>query len=146
MEKDKINNYLAEAAERILKRAEANKGHEYEGLWLTVNYAVSRGGYIKQIGPRAFGLFIVIRTYMNKQKISHPQLRTLKALTGLSINTLRKDIDILVQHGWLKKSVDKNSKGEFTVTQYSILQTDLIRGTGDPSFRVKPVSRIDNGE
>ncbi len=142
---NKVNNLLAEAANRIAIRAEENKGYEYEGFWLTLNFAVVRGGHAKKIGLRALGLYITLRTFMNKDKIAYPKLTTLRNTTGLSINTIRKDIDRLVENGWIRKTVKKNNKGKFAVTIYTILQTDLIRGTGDPSFRRCPVSRINIG-
>ncbi|MFA6944276.1 MAG: helix-turn-helix domain-containing protein [Pedobacter sp.] len=141
----KIGETIPNALDRIKERAIANKGYECEGFYFTVNYMTARGGYIKQIGPRAFGVFAVIRTFMNKDKISFPELKTIRTLTGLNIGTIRKDISILEKYGWLRKIVKRNNKGQYEVSHYLILQTDLVRGTGNPSYRKKPISRFNNG-
>ncbi len=146
MENKKVKNLLQDAAERIAARAEANKGYEYENYFLTVNYAAIKGGHVRQIGLRAFGLFIVLRTFMNKEGVAFPKLSTLCRYSGLSINTIQKDVDILIKNGWVKKTVTRKKDGTFEVARYFILQKDLIRGTGDPSFKKSPVSRSDNGD
>lgn len=146
MENKQIRNYLSEAADRVLARKEANKGHEYEGYWFSVNYAAIRGGYMAEIGARQFSVFLAIRSFMNvKTKIAYPQLNTLKKYTGLCINTIRKDTDTLQEKGWIKKIIERDAKGKFSVTKYLILQTDIVRGAGEPSFRKEPISRRDNG-
>ncbi len=146
MENKQIKDYLAEAATKIMERAEANKGYEYENYWISVNYAMARGGYMKTIGPRAFGIFVVIRSFMNhKTKIAFPKLKTIHELTGLNVGTVRKDTSLLEKHGWIKRVVEKDNKGKFAVTKYIILQNDLVRGSGDPSFNKKPVTRLING-
>lgn len=140
-----LKNYIAEAAERIVRQAEANKGYEYESYWTTVNHALARSGYMKVIGLRTFGLFMVIRSFANINNEAFPKLETLKRLTGLSVNTIRKDLDQLEKHGWIRISGKRQLKGKYEANCYLILQRDYVRGSKDQSFRKKPVSRFDKG-
>jgi len=133
MDKLKIN--FDNKIKELKDRAEANKGLEFINFWVKVSHVAPRGGYIKQIGARAFGVFIVIRSYMSKDYIAFPSLSTIAYLSGCSITTTQKEIATLIKYGWIKKiGRAKNPQGRFGNTEYLIVQTDVVRGTGDVSF------------
>ena len=104
-----------------------------------------RSGYMRIIGLRAFGLFMVIRSFANVENKAFPMLGTIKSLTGLSINTIRKDLDHLEKQGWIRISGKRQLKGKYEANCYLILQRDYVRGSKDLSFKKKPVSRFDKG-
>lgn len=113
--------------------------HDYRFLWTKVSFAVARDGHIRLIGARAFGVFMVIRTFMDKDRIAYPSLRTIAYLSGCSVTTIQKEIATLINNNWLKKvGRAKNPQGKFGNTKYLILERDLIRGTGEPSFMKQP--------
>lgn len=133
--KIKVENKIKELKEK----AKANKSLEYRYLWVKVSFAVARGGYIRDIGAQAFGVFIIIRTFMDKDYIAYPSLSTIAYLSGCGVSTIQKEIATLENDGWLKKAGRViNPDGKFGNTKYRITQTDLIRGTGDVSFAKQP--------
>lgn len=145
MDMDNISKSLPKSLERLKERSKQVRGLEYRYLWMKVNFAIARDNYIKTIGAQAFGVFIVIRTYMNKEGIAYPSLRTIAYQSGCSIGTVEASLGKLIAHGWLRKVGRVMDKGKYGNTKYQILQNDLIRGTGDPSFMNKPVLKIDSG-
>jgi hypothetical protein len=145
MDMESINNLIPETLKQLKSRSDANKGHEYEYLWVKVSFALTRGGHMHRIGARAFGVFMVIRAYMNKDGVSFPSLKTIAKESKLSVNTIKKDVDILIAYKWIRKINKRNQKGMYETTNYQILENDLVRGTNSKSFLSNPVSRIDNG-
>lgn len=143
---EKIDKSLPDVVRRLNESSKQTKGLEYRYLWVKVNFAVVRDGHIRQIGARAFGVFIVIRTYMNKEDIAFPSLKRIAWDSRLSINTVKKDIQALIKHRWLIQTVGRNEQGRFDNAEYLILEKDLIRGTNSQSFMKQPVSSIDNGD
>lgn len=140
-----IGKSLPESLARLKKRSKQIKGLEYQYLWVNVNFAIARDNYIKAIGARAFGIFFVIRTYMNKEGVAYPSLRTIAFQSGCSIGTVEASLVKLIEKGWLKKVGRVMDKGKYGNTKYQILQKDLIRGTGDPSYMKQPVAKFANG-
>ncbi|MCL4366708.1 helix-turn-helix domain-containing protein [Patescibacteria group bacterium] len=131
--------------ERYRQRSEANKGIENHFLWTRVNFSTARDGHIRKLGANAFAVFMVIRTYMDKEKIAYPSLARIAYQSNLSVRTVEKALNKLVDEGWIKKVGRMIDKGKFGNTRYLILQHDLIRGTDDPSFMSKPIANIANG-
>lgn len=137
MDNLKIN---AEARIKELKeKGKSNKGLEYRYLWVKVSFAVAKGGYIKDIGAQAFGVFIIIRSFMDKDFIAYPSLSTIAYLSGCGVSTIQKELATLENNDWLKKAGRViNPDGKFGNTKYRITQTDLVRGTGGVSFAKQP--------
>ncbi len=135
---------IVEAQKQRIKRR--NQPLSYDNLWVKVNLATFRDEYMADIGARAFGVFMVIRSFMGKEYISYPSLRTLAKKTKLSITTIQSDIKILEDHGWIHISTPKRKNGRYQNNIYKILQTDLIRGTNQPDFITEPILKRTNGE
>lgn len=131
----------------IKKQSEKLKGKEYRYLWVSVNFAVVKDLHIQKIGLKAFGIFFVIRVFMNKEGIAYPSLGWIAHCSDCSMGTVRKEIEKLIECGWLKKEGRvKREDGKFGNTQYRILEKDLIRGTGQEGFMSKPLSNLGNGD
>jgi hypothetical protein len=140
-----LKDVAKDIEEKIKKRAEKNKGLHYRMLWVKVSFATARDGHIRDIGARAFGVFFVIRTFMDKEGFAYPSLKTISYLSGCSLVTAKKEIDKLVDEGWIKKSRRKRTVGgKFDSNLYEILQRDLIRGTNESSFLKEPVLKSSN--
>lgn len=142
---DKIDKTLPDVIRRLNENAKQTKELAYRFLWVKVNFSVVRDGHMRQVGARAFGVFFVIRTYMNKNNVAFPSLKRIAYDSKLSVNTVKKEIQILIKHGWLIQTVERNENGRFENAEYLILENDLIRGTNSQSFMKQPVSKIDNG-
>lgn len=117
----------------------------YKSLWLRVGYAVVRDGHIRQMGTRAFAVFIIIRTYSSQDNIAFPSLRRIAFLSGCSIRTVQKEIEKLVKMGWIEKYKARDFNGKYKRNNYHIMENDLIRGTDQPSFTDHPVADIADG-
>ena len=146
MDMENIKDSLRGSIDRLKEQSRANKGFEYQSLWMKISFAAARDGHIRILGTKAFTVFIVIRTYMNKDKIAYPSLKTISHQSGLSIKTVEVAIDKLIDAGWIEKTGRVLNRGKFGNTKYFIRQRDLIRATGDPSFMKEPVVKITNGE
>ena len=142
---DNIGKSLPLSLQRLKERTKQVKGLEYQYLWVSVNFAIARDNHIRRIGVQAFGIFMIIRTYMDKEHVAYPSLRTIAYQSGCSVGTVCAAINRLAINGWIKKIGRQMVKGKYGNTKYLILQTDLIRGTGDPSYMNKPVTKFDNG-
>lgn len=139
MQPVKVANLISNYKDLIKKRAGGTE-RSYRSLWVTVNFAVVRDQYIRTIGARAFGVFMVIRAFTGKDKKSYPSLNSIAFLSGCSITTIRKEINILIKNGWLEKSINKRGgNGRFENSIYTILETDLIRGTRQKGFMQQPL-------
>jgi len=143
-----LDDTVKDRVEYLKKLKVKNAGFEYRQLWILLNFALVKDGLMKRIGAEAFGIFIVIRIFMNnKDNIAYPSLKTISRLSGSSLSTVRRKIGILERHGWLKKlDHKKKDKGKFSNTRYKILQTDFIRGSNQPGFMKKPLSNMNNGD
>lgn len=147
MDMDQIGSSLGKSLEDIRQRAEKNKGKEYRHLWVRVSFAVVKDKHIKKIGARAFGVFMVIRAYMDKDGIAYPSLETVAYQSGCSVGTIRKEISRLEQNGWISKDGHVRYKdGRFGNAKYRILERELIRGSGQRGFMDVPVTNCDDGE
>lgn len=142
---DNIGKALPISLERLRERSKQTRGLEYRYLWVKVSFAVARDKHIREIGAQAFGIFMIIRTYMNKDSIAFPSLATIAYQSGCSVGTIQSEIKKLIEHNWLKKAGRINIKGKYGNTKYLIVERDLIRGTKDPSFMEKPIAKITNG-
>jgi len=143
-----IGEFAQSRVEEIKKLSIDNAGKEYRSLWVAINFAVVKDSYIKQISAQAFGIFMVIRAFMNnKNNIAYPALETIANLSDCSVSTVRREINKLEKYGWIKKvGMKRNKKGSFGNMQYQILQTDLIRGSNQPGFMKKPLVNMNNGK
>lgn len=146
MEMENINNLMPAAIERLKSRSNKTNRSEYEYLWVKVSFALTRGGNMRSIGARAFGVFMVLRAYMNKEQISYPSLKKIAWESKLSINTVKKEIDKLILGGWIKKVNRRNKRGMYETTNYQIIENNFVRGTNSKSFLVDPVLKVDNGD
>ncbi|HEC66013.1 MAG TPA: helix-turn-helix domain-containing protein [bacterium] len=136
----------SEYIKRLEKRAKKNRGKEYRNLYLRISYAIAKDGHIKRVGARAFGVFIVIRTYMDREGIAYPSLRTIAYQSGCGVGTVQREIKRLIQEDWLAKEGRVETKdGKFGNTKYRIIETDLTRGSGQKGFLAKPLTNRDNG-
>lgn len=119
--------------------------NKYRSLWLRVGYAIVRDGHIRRLGARAFVVFMVIRTYSNKENIAFPSLTRIASLSGCNVRTVQKEIKRLEQEGWIKKRKTRGLSGKYERNRYEILENDLIRGSGEQSFIDYPVEENTNG-
>lgn len=143
---EKLKPQLNKSFAKLIKEGEENKGKEYRFLWITVNFAVAKDNHIALIGARAFGVFMVIRTYMDKDNLAWPSLRTIAYQSGCSVTTSQKEIKTLIDKGWLRKTGrTPRQSGHWGNTIYQILQQDLIRGTGQKGFIEQPLVDNTNG-
>ncbi len=119
----------------------------YKHLYLRVSYAITRDGHIRGIGVKAFGIFLILRTYANFENIAFPSLRTIARLSGFSVKTVEKQIKILEDKGWIEK-LDRIRKanGKFGSMQYQILEDDLVRGSEGDNFIDYPVVKNASGK
>jgi len=133
---------------KIKERSEANSGKEYRSLWVSVNFATAKDGHIRRIGADAFGIFMVIRAYMDTDsQTAYPSLVRIAYLSGCSVTTVRKKIAVLIEEGWLKKANRiRTREGKYGNTLYKILETDLIRGAGQKGFIEQPLSESTIGD
>lgn len=144
---EKFKQQLNKSLTKLISEGKENKGREYRFLWVSVNLAVAKDNHIALIGARAFGIFMVIRAYMNKENQAWPSLETIAFQSGCSMTTLQKEIQTLVQNAWIKKEGRvRKENGQWGNTIYLILQQDLIRGTGQKGFLKQPLMDSTNGE
>jgi hypothetical protein len=145
---EKISNRLyTDKLEQIKQKQAENKGKEYRLLWVIVNFATVKDGHIRQIGARAFGVFFVIRAFMDKDGIAYPSLQTIANLSRCCVKTIQKEEAILIQYGWIKKEGRvRLENGRFGNTKYRILEKDLIRGTGQKGFMREPLADNTTGK
>lgn len=122
------------------------QGEKYRSLWLRVGYATVREGYVRRLGVRAFVVFVIIRTYMNKEGVAFPSLTRIAYLSGCNVRTVQKEIKKLEQEGWIRKRKTRTLGGRYERNRYEILENDLIRGTGEQSFVDHPVEKNTNGD
>lgn len=147
MDMDNIKSISIKRLEEFKKRGEQNKGLEYRFLYLRISYAVAKDKHIRKIGTRAFGIFIVIRTFMDEESIAYPSLRTIAYLASCSVKSAQEDINKLIKHGWLEKvGRIKIGNGRFGNTKYRILEQDLIRGSKQFDFIKQPLVIRANGD
>lgn len=126
--------------ERIKKRSEENKGVEYRSLWVKVSFAVVRDKHIKRTGARGFVIFLVLRTYMNKDGVAYPSLSRISDESGCSRRSVQNELVKLEKCGWIRKLGRLRDKGKFVNMKYLILEKNFVRGTGEKSFMSKPVA------
>lgn len=122
-----------------------NKGLEYRSLWVKVNFGIVRDKLIRKVGAKAFVVFLVIRTYANKELIAFPSLETISYYSGLNPKTVQRAVRKLILNDWIVVNRKRGGDGRFESLRYQILETNYIRGTGDPSFLDKPVIRVSDG-
>lgn len=122
-----------------------DKKDKYRSLWLRMSYSVVRDGYIEKMGVRAFAIFMIIRTYANKENIAFPSMLRIAHLSGCNIRTVQKEIAKLEQFGWLEKQKMRDFNGRDRKNKYEILENNLIRGTGQSSFTDYPVEKFADG-
>lgn len=122
------------------------KRYKYRFLWLRMSYPVVRDGYIRNLGVRAFAIFVIIRTYANKENMAFPSLLRIASLSGCNVRTVQKEIAKLEQAGWIRKQKMRDFNGKYRKNQYEILENDLIRGTGQSSFTDDPVEKFADGD
>lgn len=147
MDMDNLKNTLDKKVQEIRQRQEKNKDTLYRYLWVSVNFAVVKDSHIKQIGARAFGVFVVIRVFMGKDNIAYPSLEGIAKLSGCGVSTVQKEINILIKNGWLRKvGRIREDNGKFGKTKYLILEKDLIRGTGQQGFTRQPLVQSNDGD
>lgn len=133
--------------ETLKRKSEAQKGKEYRYLWVRVNFATAKDEHIKRIGARAFGIFMVIRTFMGKDETAYPSLARIAYLSGCGISTVQKEIEGLIEHGWIVKvGRIKVGSGKFGNTAYRILEKDLIRGSKQRGFIDDPLVQFTDGK
>src|SRR5258708_23281888 len=108
---EKIKSHLNRSLTKLIKQGEENQGREYRLLWVKVNFAVAKDNHIALIGARAFGVFIVIRTYMNKDDLAWPSLEAIAYQSGCSVTTVQKEIKTLIDKAWIRKKgrIDRKS-------------------------------------
>ncbi|MBI4098205.1 MAG: helix-turn-helix domain-containing protein [Candidatus Levybacteria bacterium] len=132
--------------DEIKSKQEKQKGREHKFLWVRINYSLVRDLHMRRVGAQAFGVFITIRTYMGKDHIAYPSLKTIAYQSKCSIGTVRNAIKILEKEEWVRKvGRDKKEDGKFGNMKYLILQTDLIRGSDRKGFIEEPIANFDNG-
>ena len=136
---ESIKSSLTSKLETLRSKNDSDSEHLYRLLWVKVSFAAAKDGHIKQIGARAFGVFMVIRSFMAKDGTAYPSLQTIASLSGCSITSVQKEMATLIDNNWLKKiGRVKNPQGRFGNTKYLITERDLVRGTGEPSFMKEP--------
>jgi hypothetical protein len=145
MNMEKIGEINKNYLENKKTLSEANKGFLYRGLWLIVNFGVVRDGIIRDVGPKAFIVFLVIRTFANKDFTSFPSLDTISRFSGFNVKTVQRQIKRLESQGWIRTEKSRRSDGRFENIRYKILERNYIRGTGEPSFLSVPVVKTTNG-
>ena len=119
----------------------------YLALWLRISFAVGREDHIRKIGINAFVVYIVLKTHVNKSGTCFLSLKSIRYVCGLSINTIRKAIDVLEYNGWAKKIGQiKSKRGKFATNKYQLIEKNLIRGSSEPGFIERPLSKNDNGD
>lgn len=147
MKMEKVGVDTDKYLKKLKQRGVENKGNEHRSLYMQVSYSAARDLHIKRLGIVEFGVFIILRTRMNKDGVAYPSLGTIAYEAGLSVGTVQRVVNRLVDKEWIRKEGRvANQNGQFGNTKYRILERDLIRGLGDESFINKPVAKFDNGD
>jgi len=141
MDMEKLGDSLSNVPSRYKKRADESRGKEYKRLYLRLPYSITRDSHIRNIGAHAFVVYLVLRTYTNKDLICYPSLRTISYEAGISIRKTQMEIDKLVEHGWISKIGRRTIPGhKFGNNEYKILMLDLVRGSEGANFIDKPAA------
>jgi len=111
---------------------------DYHSLYLRMGYTLIRDDYLRTIGARAFAVFIVIRTYANLDNIAFPSIETISKQSGLCVRSVQNELKKLTTYGWISISKSRGRNGKYSMNNYKILETDLIRGSNEDSFIDKP--------
>lgn len=144
---ENLKNTGYKRLEELKAKGEAQKGVEYRYLWVRVSYAVVKDGHIRKIGAQAYGVFTVVRAFMNQNGIAYPSLGTIAHLSGISVTTTQKEIKALIDNGWFQKDGRVRIEGgRFGNTIYRIKQTNLIRGSKQQGSIDNPVVQSTSGD
>ncbi|MBI2327165.1 helix-turn-helix domain-containing protein [Candidatus Curtissbacteria bacterium] len=144
---EKLSDSLPAIESRIKARFKNKKAYDKNCLWIRFSHALSRDGHLKRLGGNGFMVLYILYTRMNKNRIAYPSLNGIARESGLHRNTVQAVIDKLVLNGWIEKvgQIEKYG-GKYGNMQYRLLEDDLIRGSTDPNYLVKPVTKIGIGE
>lgn len=133
--------------EQYKRRANSIRGQEYRLYWLRISLATARDGNICAIKARAFGIFFIISTFMNKDRLAFPSLSLIAKLSGYTISTVRKDIAKLENEGWLTvERKGRKDDGLFNNCRYHLLRPDLYRWVNEKGFIEDPLLKCSNGQ
>lgn len=95
--------------------------------WLHIFQAMIEQGYIAEIGPHAFAVYIVIKSHVNYHSgVAYPSIERISKLSGVSKAQVKRALRVLEKSGLIIKS----KVGRSNV--YTLREKVIINMTGQP--------------